>query len=959
MKNNLIKIALGLILAATSAQAADPSRTTRNGYYFQNVSQITGNLTRTTGPLANRITVINTDQRWTSDTIYILNNLTFVEPPATLTIEPGTIIRGEPSTTGGTSTLDPADVGCLIITRGAQIVAQGTCESPIYFTSWGDPHVPGGIKTIPNTLNGNTMTDSQIAAEAAKYNTVSYGSSYNAHDIDGKWGGLIVLGKAPVGFGAPTGSSGNIQIQIDSVGTGYTQNPTWTFTGGTASPSGTGASVDYGYGESSYKLEPLLSPVGVASVRVDNGGKFSGNKPSLKATAADGSRTADKTELGTVTVAINNGADNVPDPSTTATFAGGDDFWEITHVVVTKAGTQYNVPTKSGTDPFLRANGFSKAEIALEYKVDASISTSLVAKLTTTATSEWSNAGGVWTAPTNGLDQAVVTTTTSGTTTMKAYPKLRMILSPTSLYGVIVKAPNAKVLVTKPNVVISGGNATTQSEATCSVAGATSDPSAIPLKGGIGANFIEGFQAIDGAAYGVTPPVGTTYSGGIYGGTDPDDNSGCIRFCRFSFGGFIASPNNEINGVTFGAAGSKTVTEYVEVFGNADDDYEMFAGYNNLKYCAANFGGDDCFDSDQGYRGKGQFLSILQNNTAYGSGFTGRNDKNVGDNLTENDGNEDPNSILNATYPGTEFTYFNMTAIGVGYKCKGSKFPTDRSGPNFKDNAGGKILNSVFVESPSGAIQDQATVADDVSSGRRTQLAPYARMVANEPQGVIAFNTWSKCGGGASSTPNVDNYTSTGAAMFPTTSGRTSSGGSTINSSVAVNKILATGLSNLFVATDVVTSTGSNGRLNGVNPVLATGVAERSNGTNPRASIAVAAGATTGVQSGVTVDRGDFFVANTFRGAFRDFNWQAGWTLADQLGVFAPNNVVVPDVSLTRDGSGNVIANFTGANGIQYSIEVSSDNKTYLPFSTETGTGAAISKNLARSGLTFVRVTPL
>jgi hypothetical protein len=195
--------------------------------------------------------------------------------------------------------------------------------------------------------------------------------------------------------------------------------------------------------------------------------------------------------------------------------------------------------------------------------------------------------------------------------------------------------------------------------------------------------------------------------------------------------------------------------------------------------------------------------------------------------------------------------------------------------------------------------------------------------------------------------------------MFPTTSGRTSSGGSTINNGIAVGKILASGLSNLFVAGDVVTSTGSNGRLNGVNPVLAAGVAERSNGTDPRASIAVAAGATTGVQDGVTVNRGNFFVANTFRGAFRDFNWQKGWTLADQLGVFAETNVEVPDVSLTRDGFGNVIANFTGANGIQYSIEVSSDNKTYLPFSTETGTGATISKNLARSGLTFVRVTPL
>jgi len=969
MKINFTKIALGLILAVGSTQAAD-TRTTRNGYYFQNVNDITGNVLKSSGTLQGRITVITTDQRWTADTIYVLNNLTFVEAPATLTIEPGTIIRGEPATTGGSSTLDPADVGCLIITRGAFIVAQGTCESPIYFTSWGDPFVPGGIKTIPNTWNGQPRSDAQIETEAAKYNTVAYGSSYKAHDMDQQWGGLIVLGKAPVGFGAPTGSSGNIVIQIDSTGTGYTQNPTWTFTGGTASPSGTGASVDYGYGESSYKLEPLLSPVGVASVRVDNGGKFSGNKPSFKATPADGSRTADKTEFGTVTVAINNGPDGVPDASTTSTFAAGDDFWEITGVVVSKAGTQYNVPTKTGADPFIIANGFSKAEIALEYKVDSTIATSGVVKLTTGATKEWGNTdgsgaavgtaplGNVWTAPTDGLNQAVVTTTTGGTTTMKAYPNLRMILSPTSLYGVIVKAPNGKRLITKPDVVISGGNATSQTQATCSVAGATSDPSAIPLKGGIGANFIEGFQAIDGAAYGLEADnaVGRAkYSGGIYGGSDPDDNSGIIRFCRFSFGGFIASPNNEINGVTFGAAGSKTVTEFVEVFGNADDDYEMFAGYNNLKYCAANFGGDDCFDTDQGYRGKGQFLSILQNNTAYGSGFTGRNDKNIGDNLTENDGNEDPNSILNATYPGTEFTYFNMTAIGVGYNCKGSKFPTDRSGPNFKDNAGGKILNSVFVESPSGAIQDQATTS--ATTGRRTQVAPQAPMVANEPQGVIAYNTWSKCGGGASSTPTTANYTTTGAAMFPTTSGRTSSGGATINNSVAVNKMLATGLDNLFVARDVVSSTGTNGRLNGVDPVLAVNAEERSNGTNPRASIAVLAGENTGVQ-GNTVNRGDFFVANNFRGAFRDFNWQKGWTLADQLGVFAPNSVVVPDVTLTRSG-GNVFANFTGAANIQYSIEVSSDNKTYLPFSTETGTGAPISKNLARSGLTFVRVTPL
>jgi hypothetical protein len=918
MKNNLIKITLGLILAVGSSHAAD-TRTFRNGYYFQNVNDITGNATRNDGPLANRITVITSDQRWTSDTVYILSNLTFVESPATLTIEPGTIIRGEPATIVGTSTLNPADVGCLIITRGAKIVAQGTCDSPIYFTSWGDPFVPGGINTIPNTLNGVAKTDAEIAIEVAKYNTASYTSSVNAHDIDGQWGGLIVLGKAPVGFGAPTGAAGNLQVAINTSGVAYTENPTFTF-----SPT------------ASYSLEALFNPVGVASTYISNGGKFTGTKPTFAATPADGSRTATKTVLGGVTVTINNGPDGVADASTTSTFAAGDDYWEITAVAVTTPGLQYNVPTKKDVDPFLTNNGFSGAQVAFKY----------------------SHTSGYLTIN-NTLPGAAV-----GGTTCTVLPVVKMRLTPTTLYGVVVKAPNAGGILTdstKPSLVISGGNATTQATATTSVAGAVADPSAIPVKGGIGANFIEGFQAIDGAVYGLIDDAlaRTTYSGGIYGGTDTADNSGCIRFCRFSFGGFIASPNNEINGVTFGAAGSNTVTEFVEVFGNADDDYEMFAGYNNLKYCAANFGGDDCFDSDQGYRGYGQFLSILQNNTRSANADTGRPSGNIGDNLTENDGNEDPNTISNATYPGTEFTYFNMTAIGVGYNVK-STFPKDRSGPNFKDNAGGKIMSSVFVESPSGAIQDQATTADTATAGRRTAVAPQSPKVAGEPQGVIAYNTWSKCGGGTTKdNPTVANYTSTGVAMFPVTSGRTSSGGSTINNSVAVGKITAAGLSNLFVATDVVTSTGSNGRLNGVNPVLTATAAERSNGTDPRASIAVAAGATTGVQASVTVNRGNFFVANTFRGAFLDFNWQKGWTLADELGVFAANNVVVPDVSLTRDSFGNVIANFTGVLNIQYTIDTSSDNKTYLPFATVTGAGSTISRNLGTSGLLFVRVTPL
>ena len=936
MKNNLIKIILASVLTVGSAKAAMPSYV-RDGYNFQNVNEINGNVTKSSGTLAGRITVITTDQRWKADTIYVLNNLTFVEAPAVLTIEPGTIIRGEVATDGGTSTLDPADIASLTICRGAKIVAHGTSDSPIYFTSWGDPFVPGGVRTIPSTMNDVAKDATARAAEAALYSTSAYNGSYRAHDIDGKWGGLTVLGRAPVGFGGGTGTGGNLQVSVNTGegGAGYTENPTFIF-----APT------------ASYNPEVIFHPVGVASTYISNGGKFTGTKPTFAATAADGSRTATKTALGTPVVSYNNGSNTTFEGAGTsgadATATGGDDYWEITSVPVTTAGLQYNVPTKSGTDPFLTVNGFSGAQVAFKY-------THTAGYLTTTTTAPGAAVGG---------------------TTCTALPVVKMRLAPTYILGIVIKAPGAGGVLTvstKPTLTISGGGASAQAIAVTSVANAVSDPSAIPLKGGIGANFIEGYQAIDGAAYGLAASLNptvdadgatwTTFSGGIYGGSLPADNSGCVRFCRFSFGGYVLSPNNEINGVTFGGVGSSTVTEFVEVFGNADDDYEFFGGNNNMKYCAGIFGGDDTTDTDQGYRGNHQFTFFLQNNTRSLNADTGRLSANIGDNLGENDGNEDPNFILNSANPGTEFTYFNGTWIGVGYNCKGT-FPSDRAGVNFKDNSGGKVFNSIYVEAPSGAMQDQATTTTtDNSSGvgaRRIVVAPQVPQVAGEPQGVIAFNTWSKCGGGKVSSPVTANYTTTGTAMFPVTSGRTSSGGSTINNSVSVAKTLATGLSNLFVGSDVVTSTGTNGRLNGVDPVLASGAAELSNGTNPGASVVVDAGASTGLKESTTVDRGSFFTENTFRGAFYKFNWLKKWTLADRLGVFASNSVEVPVVTTSRGATGTVVVNFTGATGQKYSIEISSDNKTFTAFETVDGTGAVITKDLGRANqMTFTRVTPL
>lgn len=100
---------------------------------------------------------------WTSDKIYLLKGFVYVTDGATLTIQPGTIIKG-----------DKATKGTLIITRGAKIEAAGSAEKPIVFTS----NLPAGGRS------------------------------------SGDWGGIILLGKAPVN---PT-STPNIEGGLDPKG---------------------------------------------------------------------------------------------------------------------------------------------------------------------------------------------------------------------------------------------------------------------------------------------------------------------------------------------------------------------------------------------------------------------------------------------------------------------------------------------------------------------------------------------------------------------------------------------------------------------------------------------------------------------------------------------------------------------------------------------------------------------
>jgi len=116
---------------------------------------------------------ITSNTTWTADKTYILNTRVSVTAGNTLTIEPGTVIKGEVGS-GPNAT-------ALIIARDAMIMAEGTAAAPIIFTTVADEIESGQIES-PNmdpTLNG-------------------------------LWGGLIVLGNAPISADAQS-------VQIEGI----------------------------------------------------------------------------------------------------------------------------------------------------------------------------------------------------------------------------------------------------------------------------------------------------------------------------------------------------------------------------------------------------------------------------------------------------------------------------------------------------------------------------------------------------------------------------------------------------------------------------------------------------------------------------------------------------------------------------------------------------------------------
>ncbi len=164
----------------------------------------------------------------------------------------------------------------------------------------------------------------------------------------------------------------------------------------------------------------------------------------------------------------------------------------------------------------------------------------------------------------------------------------------------------------------------------------------------------------------------------VFGGPDENDDSGVLKYVSIRHGGTNIGDGNEINGLTLGGVGSKTIIDYVEIISNEDDGVEIFGGTVNLKHMVVSGCGDDAFDYDLGWSGNGQFWLAVQS-------------ANLGDQIIEAGGGTDP--VIGT--PNSLPNIFNVTLVGNGNNGDGGCV-------RFFNYAGGVMANSVIVNDNHG-----------------------------------------------------------------------------------------------------------------------------------------------------------------------------------------------------------------------------------------------------------------
>ncbi|MEI6556337.1 MAG: T9SS type A sorting domain-containing protein [Paludibacter sp.] len=645
---------------------------------------------------------ITTNTTWTKNNVYLLNGWVYVTSGATLTIEAGTVIRG-----------DKTNKGALIIEPGGKLIANGTAAEPIVFTS--------------NQPAGNRAS--------------------------GDWGGVVLCGKAKINQGTATiegglrtvyggtddtDNSGSLKyVRIEYGGVAFMPNN--EINGLTFGGVGSGTSVDY---------------VQVSYAGDDSFEWFGGNvncKHLIAFAGLDDDFDTDFGFSGKVQFIVGLRDPQIADIS-------GSNFFESDNDAAGSSLTPYTSATFCNVSSFGPLNGtVTTSTMNQNYKRALHIRRNSRLKIFNGVFSGWPVGlyidGNTTQANATNGDLVIENCVFGGMAANYAVPTGQTwdVTAASNWFNDAsrknsVYADNASLLVSDPytltapkftpvyNYFLNGWayvttGATLTIKPGVTIRGDKTNKGALIIEPG--AKLIANGTAADPIVFTSNQPVGSRASGDwggvvlcgkakinqgtatiegglrtVYGGTDDADNSGSLKYVRLEYGGVAFMPNNEINGLTFGGVGSGTSVDYVQVSYAGDDSFEWFGGTVNCKHLIAFAGLDDDFDTDFGYSGMVQYAVALR-------------DPQIADISGSNSFESDNDAAGSGLTPFTSGLFSNVSSFGPlnGTVTTSTMNQNYKRAMHIRRNSKLQIYNSIFAGWPIGLYIDGNTTQANATAG--------------------------------------------------------------------------------------------------------------------------------------------------------------------------------------------------------------------------------------------------
>ncbi len=522
----------------------------------------------------------------TKDTLWILEGLVVVKSGTTLRIEAGTVIAGKEGTGDQTA--------YMIVEKGAKIIAEGTAELPIVFTSLGsignankEVGQWGGLTIIGKAANDQvqpyevnaefTADKTDLADSSGVLKNLYLFNSGITMEQDKEINGLSLVG---VGSGTV----------IEDITVDYSDDDCIESWGGTVNMKNITVShctddyfdIDDGYAGTVTNLVINQDSMGNAGIEMsgDTYATFDGLKITQNGAGKEGGIYFKKDGIGghfkNVTI-----TDNSTDGAGTIHSVGTADINNVSFENVTLGGTSSDLRFTGDSAAALQAKFLNGAgnNADCEIPSNTTLSGDLTGCTMLTADKVWELSG-------------LVVVTSGSTlyieegTTIKGQPGTGDQTS----YMIVDKGAKifAQGTVEKP-IVFTSLDDTKQEWGLWG---------GLTIIGHAGNDQVQPYE------------VNSLFEADA---SNMEDSSGTLKYVSILNSGITMEQDKEINGLSLVGVGSGTVIEDITVDYSDDDCVESWGGTVNMTNITVSHCSDDHFDIDDGYAGTVKNLVINQN----------------------------------------------------------------------------------------------------------------------------------------------------------------------------------------------------------------------------------------------------------------------------------------------------------------------------------------------------------